>query len=56
MKKFVIKKRAIDGLYYEHCNNVFGLNFPLGIDAGKLAAKLEKDAKALSKMTFDDRW
>ena len=56
MKEIVVKKRAIDALYYEHGNDVFGLNFPLGIDAKELATKLDKDTKELSKMTFDHWW
>lgn len=41
-------KPLLPSLYYEIDENNFGINFPTGIEAGELAAKLKKANGTLS--------
>lgn len=45
----LLLKPLTEAVYYETEEGGFGLNFPMGIEAGKLAAEFKKAEKRLKK-------
>lgn len=48
MPQGLLIKPLVPSLYYETENGDFGINFPLGIEAGELAKQLKKADEGLS--------